>query len=212
MHKPKFFLRGKKAPWYFEIQTDRLIPAGKAERMVINIKKRTCRQMDFAVTADHGVKIKKKTKREINTWTFPENKKTKTKTNLLNMRVTVIPMVVGAFGTIPKGLESRLGELEIRGTIKNFPNYSIVEISQNIYIYIYIYICICQHLHMNRMLHRVIFNGSLIGLNSELSFSLTGCQIAPKLTYSWREANSIHIFTRVLALCEMEITSLRIRT
>ena len=36
----------------------------------------------------------------------------------LNMSVRVIPIVVGALGTVPKGLERRLEQLEIRGQIK----------------------------------------------------------------------------------------------
>ena len=34
------------------------------------------------------------------------------------MRVTVIPIVVGAFGTVPKGLEKRLNESEIKAKIE----------------------------------------------------------------------------------------------
>ena len=34
------------------------------------------------------------------------------------MRVTVMPMVFGALGTVPKGLEERLEELKIRGRIE----------------------------------------------------------------------------------------------
>ena len=33
---------------------------------------------------------------------------------LLNMKVTVISIVIGSFGTIPKDFVTRLGELEIR--------------------------------------------------------------------------------------------------
>ena len=32
--------------------------------------------------------------------------------------MTVLPIVVGAFGTVPKGLERRLEELEISGRIE----------------------------------------------------------------------------------------------
>ena len=35
-----------------------------------------------------------------------------------NMRVTVIPLAGGALGTIHKGLEKRLKELEMRGRIE----------------------------------------------------------------------------------------------
>ena len=34
---------------------------------------------------------------------------------LWNMRVTVIPMIIGALGTVPKGLVRRLEELEVGG-------------------------------------------------------------------------------------------------
>ena len=39
--------------------------------------------------------------------------------NLWNMKVTVIPFIFGALGTIPKGLVKGLGDLEIRGQMKN---------------------------------------------------------------------------------------------
>ena len=41
--------------------------------------------------------------------------------------MTVIPIVIVPFGTVPKGLEKRMEELEIRGTI----DLSIAEIDQN---------------------------------------------------------------------------------
>ena len=37
---------------------------------------------------------------------------------LWNMKVTVIPIIVVAFGTVFKGLEKRLEELETRGKIE----------------------------------------------------------------------------------------------
>ena len=39
----------------------------------------------------------------------------RTKRNLWHKRVTVIPIVVGSLGTIPKGLERGLEQMEIRG-------------------------------------------------------------------------------------------------
>ena len=47
------------------------------------------------------------------------------------MKVTVIPIVIGALGTVTKGLVQGLADLEIRGMGGDPPNYSIVEISQN---------------------------------------------------------------------------------
>ena len=37
---------------------------------------------------------------------------------LWNMRVKVVPTVIGALGTVPKGLEKSLRELEIKGRIE----------------------------------------------------------------------------------------------
>ena len=42
----------------------------------------------------------------------------KKKQQLWNMKVTVIPIVIGALGTVPKVFEERLKDLEIRGRIE----------------------------------------------------------------------------------------------
>ena len=46
------------------------------------------------------------------------------------MRVTVIPIVVGALGTVPKGLERRCEELK-NGKNRDYSDYSIVEFGLN---------------------------------------------------------------------------------
>ena len=46
----------------------------------------------------------------------------------LHKKVTVIPIVTGMLGTVTKELVQRLEDLEISG---DYPNYRIVEISQN---------------------------------------------------------------------------------
>ena len=51
--------------WYFEIQTDHLIPARKSDKVIINEKKkkkRTCCVVDFAILADLSVMTKEKEK------------------------------------------------------------------------------------------------------------------------------------------------------
>ena len=50
---------------------------------------------------------------------------------LLNMRVTVIPVVFGALGTVSKGLEKGTGINENQRKNRDHTNYSIVEIGQN---------------------------------------------------------------------------------
>ena len=50
---------------------------------------------------------------------------------LWNMKVTVIPIVVGALGTIPKGLIKGLEDLEIKKTSVDHPDNCIIKIGQN---------------------------------------------------------------------------------
>ena len=75
-------------------------------------KKRTCRILDFAVPADHGVKLKESEKKIKCLDLAWELKK------LWNMKVAVILIVIGALGTVTKGLVKELEDLEIRGRVK----------------------------------------------------------------------------------------------
>ena len=65
--------------------------------------------VDFAVQVNNGVKLKESKKRYKNRGIARERKK------LWYMKVTVIPTVIGALGTIPIGLVKGLEDLEIRG-------------------------------------------------------------------------------------------------
>ena len=81
----------------FEIQKDHVISARQPDLIIINKKKRTCRIVDFAAPANHIVKLKegeKKDKyldlaRELKNW---------------NIEVMVILIVIGALGTVTKGV------------------------------------------------------------------------------------------------------------
>ena len=59
MHNPAAVLANDthKLLWGFDIQTDRLISARRPDLIVINNKKRTCKIVDFAVPADHSIKL-----------------------------------------------------------------------------------------------------------------------------------------------------------
>ena len=68
--------------------------------------------MDFARAAEHRVKLKegeKKVKYLNLSWEL---------TKLRNMKVTIIPIVIGAFGTVTKGLVQGQEDLEITGRIE----------------------------------------------------------------------------------------------
>ena len=66
MHNPESVLENEthKLLWDFEIQTDHLISARRTDLIMINKKERTCRIVDFAVSADHKVKLKESEKRD----------------------------------------------------------------------------------------------------------------------------------------------------
>ena len=52
--------------WDFNIQTDHLIPARRPDLIIINQKKRKriCKIVDFAVPADHRIKLKESEKKD----------------------------------------------------------------------------------------------------------------------------------------------------
>ena len=69
--------------------------------------------VDFSVSADHRVKLKENEKKDMYLGLARELEK-----KLWNMQVTVIPIVIGALGTVTKGLIEGLEELEIRGLVE----------------------------------------------------------------------------------------------
>ena len=50
--------------WDFNIQMDHVIPARRPDLIIINKKKRTCKIVDFAVPADHRIKLKECEKKD----------------------------------------------------------------------------------------------------------------------------------------------------
>ena len=99
MHNPIPVLENDthKLLWDFDKHTDHLILARRPDLIIINKKKRTCKIVDFAVPPDHRIKLKECEKKDKYLDLARELKK------LWNMLVTIIPMVIGAFGTVTKG-------------------------------------------------------------------------------------------------------------
>ena len=75
-------------------------------------KKKICKIVDFAVSADHRIKLKEYEKKYEYIDLARELKK------LWNMKVTIIPIVIGAFGTVTKGLLNGLEDLEVGGRVE----------------------------------------------------------------------------------------------
>ena len=98
MHKPAPVLENNtyKLLWDFDIHTSHLISARRPDLIIINQKKRTCKIVDLAVHADHRIKLKECEKKVKYINLARELKK------LWNMQVTIIPIVIGVFGTVTK--------------------------------------------------------------------------------------------------------------
>ena len=83
-------------------------------------KKRTCKIVDFAVPADYRIKLKECEKKDKYFDLVRELKK------LWNMLVTIIPIVIGAFGTVTKGLLKGLEDLEIGGRVETIQTTALL--------------------------------------------------------------------------------------
>ena len=80
-------------------------------------KKRTCKILDFAVPADHRVKLKESEKKGKCLDLAWEMKK------LWNMKVTIIPIVISALGAVTKAL---IKGLEIRGWVETLQTTALL--------------------------------------------------------------------------------------
>ena len=109
MHNPAPVLENDrhKLLWDFNIQTDHLIPARRPDLIIINKRKRICKIVDFAVPADQRINLKEREKNDKYLDLSRESKKQ------WNMKVMIVPIVIGALGTITKGLLKCLEDLEV---------------------------------------------------------------------------------------------------
>ena len=104
--------------WDFEIHTDHQILAKGADLIIINKKKkkekkkRICKIVDFAVHTDHRMKLKECEKKDKYLDLAREFKR------LQNVKVIIIPIVIGVLGTVTKRLLEGLENLEIGGRVE----------------------------------------------------------------------------------------------
>ena len=75
-------------------------------------KKKIYKIVDFAVPADNRIRLKECEKKDKYLDLARELKK------LWNVKVTIIPIVIGAFGTVTKGLLKGLEDLEVGGRVE----------------------------------------------------------------------------------------------
>ena len=90
----------------FSIQTDHVIEARRPDLVVVD-KERSCKIIDFAVPGDSRIEEKEKDKIE----KYQDFRRELQK--IWNVKVKVIPLVVGSFGAIPKQFGNRLKQIGI---------------------------------------------------------------------------------------------------
>ena len=110
--------------WDFDIQTDPVISAIRPDLIIINKKKRTRKIVNFAVLAEHRTKLKECEKKDKYLDLARELKK------LWNMKVTIIPIVIGAIGTVTKGLLKELEDLEVGGQVETIQTIALFRMAR----------------------------------------------------------------------------------
>ncbi len=80
------------------------------------------KKREFAVLADHRIKIKECEKKDKFLDLTRESKKI-----LWNMQVLIIPIVIGAFGTVTKGLLKGLEDLEVGGRVETIQTTALLK-------------------------------------------------------------------------------------
>ena len=108
-HEPESVLENKdyRILWDFSIQTDHVIEARRPDLVVVHKKKRNCKIIDFAVPGDSRIEEKEKDKIEKYQELGRELQK------MWNVKVKIIPLVVGSLGAIPKQFGNRLKQIGI---------------------------------------------------------------------------------------------------
>ena len=93
--------------WDFSIQNDHVIEARRSDLVVVYKKERSCKIIDFAVPGDSRIEEKEKDKIEKYQELGRELQK------IWNVKVKIIPLVVGSLGAIPKQFDNRLKQIGI---------------------------------------------------------------------------------------------------
>ena len=93
--------------WDFSIQTDHLIEARRPDLVVVDKEERSRKIIDFAVPRDSWIKEKEKDKIEKYQELGRELQK------IWNVKVKIIPLVVGSLGAITKQFGNRLKHIGI---------------------------------------------------------------------------------------------------
>ena len=107
-HEPESVLENEdhKILWDFSIQTDHVIEARRPDLVVVD-KERSYKIIDFAVPGDSRIEEKEKDKIKKYQDLGRQSQK------IWNVKVKIIPLVVGSLGAIPKQFGNRLRQIGI---------------------------------------------------------------------------------------------------
>ena len=100
------------------------ISARRPDLIIIHKKKRIFKIVDFAVPADHRIKLKKCEKKDKYLDLARELKKQR------NMKVMILAMLNGAFGSINKGLLKGLENLEVGGRVETIQTTTLLRMAR----------------------------------------------------------------------------------
>ena len=95
--------------WDFSIQADHVIEAQRPDLVVVAKKERSCKIIDFAVPGDSRIEEKEKGKDKLEKYQDLGRDLQK----IWNVKVKVIPLVVGSLGAIPKQFGNKLKQIGI---------------------------------------------------------------------------------------------------
>ena len=84
-------------------------------------RKKICKIVDFAVPTDNRIKLKECEKKDKYLDLARKLKK------LWNMKVTIIPIAIGAFGTVTEGLLKGLEDLEVGGRVETIQTTALLK-------------------------------------------------------------------------------------
>ena len=122
MHNPAPVLENDthKHRWDFDIQTNQQISTRRLGLIIIKNKKRISKFGDFVVPVNHRIRLKECKKKDKYLNLARELKK------LWNIKVTIVPIVIGAFSTVTKGLLKGLEDLEVGGRVETIQTRALL--------------------------------------------------------------------------------------
>ena len=110
-HEPERVLQNEdyKVLRGLSLQTDHVIEARRTDFVVVDKKERSCKAIDFAVPADSRIEEKEKGKVE----KYFLKRLGKELQKIWNVKVKIVPLVVGSLGTVQKQFGNRLKQVGI---------------------------------------------------------------------------------------------------